>query len=42
MDVKSSFLNGFIEEEVYVRQPPAIEDHTLPNQVFKLQKAFMV
>ena len=42
MDVKSSFLNGFIEEEVYVRQPPAIEDHTLPDHVFKLQKAFMV
>ncbi|WVZ76318.1 hypothetical protein U9M48_024302 [Paspalum notatum var. saurae] len=25
MDMKSAFLNGFIEEEVYVRQPPSFE-----------------
>jgi len=39
MDVKNSFLNGFIKEEMYVRQPPGFEDHTLPDHVFKLQKA---
>ena len=39
MDVKSAFLNGFIEEEVYVRQPPGFENHKFPNRVFKLQKA---
>jgi len=39
MDVKSAFLNGFINEEVYVEQPPSFEDHQHPNHVFKLKKA---
>jgi hypothetical protein len=39
MDVKSAFLNGYIEEEVYVRQPPSFESSKFPNHVFKLQKA---
>ena len=38
MDVKSAFLNGFIEE-VYVRQPPSFENPKFPNRVFKLHKA---
>ena len=39
MDVKSAFLNGFIEEEVYVKQPPGFENPKFPNRVYKLQKA---
>ena len=39
MDVKSVFLNGIINEEVYVEQPPNFEDHQHPNHVYKLKKA---
>ncbi|WVZ97927.1 hypothetical protein U9M48_043427 [Paspalum notatum var. saurae] len=43
MDVKSTFPNGFIEEEVYVRQPPGFESARFPDRVYKLRKAlFMV
>ncbi len=39
MVVKSAFLNGYINEEVYVEQPQGFEDPHLPNHVFKLFKA---
>jgi len=39
MDVKSAFLNGFINKEVYVTQSPGFEDHKLPGHVYKLKKA---
>jgi hypothetical protein len=39
MDVKSTFLNGYIEEEVYVRKPPSFENSKFSNHVFKLHKA---
>ena len=39
MDVKSVFLNGFLKEEVYVRQPPDFEDDNFPNHVYELTKA---
>ena len=38
MDVKSVFLNGFIEEKVYVEQPLGFVDLAHPDFVFKLDK----
>jgi hypothetical protein len=40
MDVKNAFLNGVIQEEVFVRQPPGFENPKYPNRVYKLLKAF--
>jgi hypothetical protein len=39
MDVKSVFLIGYINEEVYVEHPPDFEDDKKPNHVYKLKKA---
>jgi hypothetical protein len=36
MDVKRAFLNGAIQEEVFVRQPPIFENPNYPNRVYKL------
>lgn len=42
MDVKSDFLNRYLKEEVYVKQPPDFEDIYQPNHVMKLDKALYV
>ena len=41
MDVKSIFLNGLIEEEVYVEQPSGFKNQELPNHVYKLKRHYM-
>ncbi|GJV70159.1 retrovirus-related pol polyprotein from transposon TNT 1-94 [Tanacetum coccineum] len=39
MDVKTTFLNGILREEVYVSQPDGFVDQDNPNHVYKLKKA---
>ncbi|GJY71823.1 putative ribonuclease H-like domain-containing protein [Tanacetum coccineum] len=39
MDVKSAFLYGKIDEEVYVSQPPGFQDPKHPKKVYKVVKA---
>nr|GEV30842.1 putative ribonuclease H-like domain-containing protein [Tanacetum cinerariifolium] len=38
MDVKSAFLYGTINEEVYVMQPPGFQDPEFPHRVYKVEK----
>ncbi|KAM2279879.1 hypothetical protein ACFX1S_040660 [Malus domestica] len=39
MDVKSAFLNGILQEEVYVEQPKGFVDPKHPDHVYRLKKA---
>ena len=38
MDIKSTFLNDYIMEEVYVKQPPGFENEKFTDHVYKLSK----
>nr|GEX28712.1 retrovirus-related Pol polyprotein from transposon TNT 1-94 [Tanacetum cinerariifolium] len=39
MDVKTTFLNGELKEEVYVSQPEGFDDPDHPTYVYRLKKA---
>ncbi|GJU96850.1 retrovirus-related pol polyprotein from transposon TNT 1-94 [Tanacetum coccineum] len=39
MDVKTAFLNGDLQEEVFVSQPKGFEDPEHPTHVYRLKKA---
>ncbi|GKF04096.1 retrovirus-related pol polyprotein from transposon TNT 1-94 [Tanacetum coccineum] len=39
MDVKIAFLNGDLQEEVFIRQPEGFEDPDYPTHVYRLKKA---
>lgn len=38
LDVKNAFLQGDLEEEVFMRQPPSFEDSAHPEFVCQLKK----
>nr|GEW70046.1 copia protein [Tanacetum cinerariifolium] len=42
MDVKTTFLNGILKEEVYVGQPPGFVSKQYPDHVYALDKALYV
>ncbi|GKE64314.1 retrovirus-related pol polyprotein from transposon TNT 1-94, partial [Tanacetum coccineum] len=39
MDVKTAFLNGDLQEEVFVSQPEGFKDQDNPTHVYRLKKA---
>ena len=39
LDIKRTFLNGVVEEEVYVEKPLGVETHDMQTHVCKLKKA---
>ena len=39
MDVKTTFINCYLDEEVYMDQPKGFENKDYPNHVYRLKKA---
>ena len=42
MDIKTTFLNGVVKEEVYVEHPLGVETHDKQTHVRKLKKVLYV
>jgi hypothetical protein len=38
IDIQNAFLHGFLDEEVYMKQPPGFEDSVYPDRICKLDK----
>jgi len=39
IDMKNAFLNGIVNEEIFVSQAPEFEDHLYPNYAYKFKNA---
>ncbi|CAL2247835.1 unnamed protein product [Prunus armeniaca] len=39
LDVRDAILNGYLQEEVYMKQPPGFHDSSRPQDVCRLNKA---
>jgi hypothetical protein len=39
IDIENAFLHGFLDEEVYMKQPPSFEDSSRPDFICKLDKS---
>ena len=39
MDIHNTFLNGVLDEEVYIKQPPGFVDSALPGHLCRLHKS---
>jgi hypothetical protein len=39
IDIHNAFFHGFLDEEVYMKQPPSFEDPSHPDYIYRLDKS---